>query len=311
MVFSEKFTYLQKNENSRGFVLTKHPDRRHIITMEPGLPLLTYSPIRVQDGQWRVVENLICQEVPLEIQVNGMPYAKLMRTPGLEKELVVGFCFTDTLIESRDDITEIRCISPQDAPYMTAVALTIPKLLGQDVARQSLLKSSSASVHNAHILDELQHNIPSSEITTSPKRFELSVLDELPDKLNAGQVLRAKCGATHGAALFNAQGDVIYCTEDVGRHNALDKLIGFILLNKIETNDKILMLSSRASFEMIQKAVRIAIPVVASVSAPTDLGLQVADRLQCTYISFLKKGGYYIYTHPWRFGLDEKTLRVF
>jgi FdhD protein len=271
--------------------------------MEQQFPLIPYSPIRVQNGQYTTVENLVCQELPLEISVNDTLYATLMRTPGLEKELVVGFCLTDGVIASTDDISEMKCIFTQDFPYITAIVLTIPKLIGQDVTRRSLLKSSSASVHSSHILDDLLDHVPSFETRISKTLFDLSVIDGLPDKLHACQVLRAKCGATHGAALVTQTGEVLFCTEDIGRHNALDKLIGFVLLNKIETRDKILMLSSRASFEMIQKAVRIAIPVVASVSAPTALALRVADRLQCTYISFLKKGGYYIYTHPWRFGL--------
>ncbi len=265
------------------------------------VPLVTYTPIQVKDGHHRAVENLVCQEFPLEIQINETPYATLMRTPGLEKELAIGFCFTDKVIASIEEVSDVICTSNQDSSYITRVELTIPKLIGQDLSRHSLLKSSSASVNRTQILDNLPLPIPPHK--RRGEIFNLSVVNALPDKLNACQVLRKKCGATHGAALFSQAGEILFCAEDVGRHNALDKLIGFILLNKIDTSDKILMLSSRASFEMIQKAGSISIPVVASISAPTDLALKVADRLQCTYVSFLKKGGCLIYTHPWRFGL--------
>jgi FdhD protein len=269
-------------------------------------PLVTYTPIQVKDRQNRRVKNLVCQELPLEIRINDTPYATLMRTPTLEKELAIGFCFTDKVLTSIDDISNILCTSTQGFSYITTVALVIPRLIGQDLTRQSLLKSSSASVNNPQILEDLLHNEPPPESETPERLFDLSVLNELPDKLNACQVLRAKCGATHGAALFSHTGKLVCCTEDVGRHNALDKLIGFVLLNRIDTRDKMLMLSSRASFEMIQKAGSVSIPVVATISAPTDLALRVAERLRCTYISFLKKGGYNIYTHPWRFGVKAR-----
>lgn len=274
--------------------------------MEPTqkFPLITYTPIQVKDGDRHVVEHLVCQELPLAIRINDSPYTTLMRTPGLEKELAIGFCFTDRVIQTIDDVSEITCTSGQNTPYINTVVLTIPHLIGRDLTQRSLLKSSSASVSSSKILDEVLDSTLSLQTGNTETHFSLSMLDELPAKLNACQALRAKCGSTHGVALFRPTGELVCCAEDVGRHNALDKLIGFVLLNKVDASNKILMLSSRASFEMIQKAVSISIPVVASVSAPTDLALRVADRFQCTYISFLKRGGYHIYTHPWRFGLN-------
>lgn len=269
--------------------------------MQP-IPLVTYNPIHVHAGQCRRIENAICQEIPLEIRVNGTPHVTLMRTPGLERELAIGFCFTDDLIASVDEIAGIECLSASDSPYMTAVNISIPGGAGKKSAQNAPLKSASGAVNKTDILDNILHNV--SPIS-SRKTFDLSVLDELPDKLNAGQTLRSKCGSTHGAAIFDDAGTLLCCTEDIGRHNGLDKLIGSILLNRIETWDKILMLSSRASFEMIQKAVRIAIPVVGSISAPTDFALRVADRLQCAYVSFPKNEGFLIYTHAWRFGLSN------
>ncbi len=265
------------------------------------VPIVKRHPIRIQrDGRSQVIENPVCEEIPLEICINATPYAMLMRTPGLEKELALGFCFTNELICSADEVTDVTCFTPEGASYITTVRLTIPKLQTTSPVQMSMLKFSSGFVTNAAILREIFQKVAPISARTS---FLLSILPELPERLHACQVLRAHCGATHGAALIDAQGKALFCAEDVGRHNGLDKLIGHILLEKIDTYDKMLMLSSRASFEMIQKAVKIAFPVVASVSAPTDLALQVAEKLKCTYISFLKKGDFYIYTHPWRFGL--------
>jgi len=269
------------------------------------IPIAFYTPILVNNGQSKLVRNPVCQEIPLQIRINDEPYVTLMRTPGLEKEHAVGFCFTDNIIRDVAEITEIQCLFGQGSPWIQAVLLTIPSLSRKPITRGPSLKSSSGSVNRAQILDEVFQNISP---VRSQKRFDCQILDLFPERLHACQVLRSKCGATHGSALLDEFGHTLFCAEDVGRHNGLDKLIGYVLLNRIDTNDKLLMLSSRASFEMIQKALRISIPVVASISAPTELALQVADHLQCTYISFLKKKGYYIYTHAWRFGFSEEKL---
>lgn len=264
-------------------------------------PIVRHRPFLIGlDGQYSQVENLVCQELPLEIQINSVPCAMLMRTPGMEQELALGFCFTNELIQSIDDVTDIACFTPEGEAYMTHINLTIPALQGKAASPEAFVKFSSGSVSSTSILEDIFRKVAP---ITSSGRFPVSILPRLPGQLNAFQKLRARCGATHGATLINEQGETLFCAEDVGRHNGLDKLIGYLVLNKIETHNKILMLSSRASFEMIQKAVRIAFPVVASVSAPTDLALQVADRLNCTYVSFLKNGSFFIYTHPWRFGI--------
>ena len=263
-------------------------------------PIVIHTPILVKNGELARVENPICEEVPLEFRINGEPYVTLMRTPGAERELAVGFCFTDELIASVADVTDIACYADDDAPFVQRVELTIPSFTGKQGKRGSVIKSSSGATNRAQILEDILRNIPP---VGSQQQFDLSIVKAFPEKLDGCQTLRAKCGATHGAALFDQYGNVLFGAEDIGRHNGLDKLIGHILLNNIPTDDKLLMLSSRASFEMMQKAARIAIPVVASVSAPTHLALQVADKLNCTYISFLKTHGFYIYTHPWRFGI--------
>ncbi len=263
-------------------------------------PIVMHRPILVKNGEITRVDNPICQEIPLELRINGESYVTLMRTPGAERELAVGFCFTDELIASAADVTGIACHANAYAPFIQRVDLTIPSFTGKQGKCGSAIKSSSGSLNRAQILDDAMRNIPPIR---SQQRFDLAIVASFPEKLDASQTLRAKCGATHGAALFDPHGNALFGAEDIGRHNGLDKLIGHILLNNIATDDKLLMLSSRASFEMMQKAARIAIPVVASVSAPTDLALQFADRLNCTYISFLKARGFYIYTHPWRFGI--------
>ena len=264
-------------------------------------PIAEYQPILVKDGEARPVRHPICHEFPLEIRINGVSYVTLMRTPGQEKELAVGFCFTDDIITQADEIATIYEVYGKDFPYAVAVELTIPDFQERTVKDYSAaLKSSSGSVNRTQILDDIFRKVAP---IPSQKHFDLAIIDDFPEQLGAGQLLRSKCGATHASALFDETGKRLFCAEDIGRHNGLDKLIGHVLLQKIDTSDKLLMLSSRASFEMIQKAVRISIPVVASLSAPTELALKVAEKLQCTYINFLKQKGFYIYTHSWRFGL--------
>ncbi len=267
-----------------------------------GLPITVFTPIRCHNGQCEVVENAICQEAPLTLVINGQTYTTIMRTPGLEEELALGCCFTENLIATAADVTALTCHASPADPFIQRVELTIPALEGRAFARTATLKSSSGAVNHLNMLSEVLQHIPP---LTASRRFDVRVLDHFSDQLDAAQPLRARCGATHAAALFDAAGTLLFCAEDVGRHNGLDKLIGYILRQRIVTEDKLLMLSSRASFEMMHKAVRIALPVVASVSAPTELALRVADALRCTYVSFLKRGGFYIYTHPWRFGLGD------
>lgn len=268
------------------------------------LPLTTYTPLELKNGAAAAVEHLVCQEIPLEIRVNNIPYALLMRTPGLDIELAIGYCFTDHLIQSLDEVSDIRCEMSADHAHITAVSLRVLKLREGDILRRSVLKTSSASMHNPEILnDVLQRPAPIKTVTDEP-RFDLNVIATLSDKLEACQTLWMQCRSTHCAAMFDRTGELVYSAEDVGRHNALDKLIGAVLLRQVAAHDKILVLSSRASFEMIQKAGRLNIPVVATVSAPTDLAVRLADHLHCTYVQLLKHGGCAIYTHPWRFGLE-------
>ncbi|MBD3309257.1 formate dehydrogenase accessory sulfurtransferase FdhD [candidate division KSB3 bacterium] len=299
-----------RRKNFLGHCLTNLSGRQMRVSMkQPGdIPIVVHTPIWVESDRYSVIENPVCQEIPLDIWVNGAVYATLMRTPGLERELAVGLCFTDDLITSVEDIQEISCERADDSASIGKVCLTLPGVRAQDVNNPSPVKSSSGALTPRQRLDDLRRHSPAA---ASQPTFDLAVIPDLPEKLNARQVLRSQCGATHGAALFDRHGTCLFCAEDVGRHNGLDKLIGYVLLNHIDPRDTLLMLSSRASFEMIQKAAKLAIPVIASVSAPTDLALQAAERLQCTYISFLHRRGYFIYTHPWRFGLHaDETGQV-
>ena len=118
------------------------------------VPLVSYTPIHVKHGESSVTEHLVCQELPLEIRINDVPYATLMRTPGLDRELAVGFCFTDGVIDAVDEIADVQSLSAQDSPYITAITLNIPTFDGQDMSQRSLLKSSSASVNRRQILDQ-------------------------------------------------------------------------------------------------------------------------------------------------------------
>lgn len=267
-------------------------------------PLVVYTPLHYYDGHITSEEHLVCQELPLEIRVNTIPYTLLMRTPGLDIELALGFCFTDRLIQSLEEVSDIRCEMTPDNTTITTVNLRVLKLRDGDIYRRSVLKSSSAAMHNPQMLHEILKRPPPLKTDVNGIRFDVAVLSALPEKLNASQVLRAQCKSSHGAALFNRAGELVYCAEDLGRHNALDKLAGVMLLRQIDPHDKILALSSRASFEMIQKTTRLGIPVVVTISAPTDLALRLADHLHCTYVQTLKNGGFAIYTHPWRFGLE-------
>ncbi len=266
---------------------------------EHHISTIPYQFVFVKHGQYERREQCICREAPLTIQINGVPYMTLMRTPGLEKELAIGVCFSDGLIASAGHVTNMTDFPDPDMSYIRRLNLLIPSLGRKNLSREALLKSSSGSLNASSLLQEADVKIPR---ITSALRYAPAVVETVPDKLADAQHIRALCGATHGAALFDRRGTLVFCAEDVGRHNGLDKLIGYALLNGIEASETILMLSSRASVEMMHKAVRFGVPLVATLSAPTDLALQLAEKANCTYLSFRKTGGYHVYTHAWRLG---------
>jgi FdhD protein len=267
---------------------------------------LAWSIHRVRRGENEQVEERVVLEEPLEIIVNGQPIAVLMRLPGNEKELTAGFCISEGYVSSAADILLIHhCGLGHPAPLddeedplasrnrveMRVVPQGFCPPERPDVVR--LIRSGCGAAQATALSEMLPHL---SNGLSVPDHILLG----LDRAMREGQEVHRQVGGTHAAALYDAAGHIVVLAEDIGRHNAVDKVIGHCLLRGTPLADKVLVTSGRASYEMIVKAIRVGIPIAASVSAPTALAVQLAHDRGLTLIGYLRGGRMNVYTHPRR-----------
>ncbi|HSL34393.1 MAG TPA: formate dehydrogenase accessory sulfurtransferase FdhD [Candidatus Limnocylindrales bacterium] len=248
-------------------------------------------------------------EEPLEIRAAGpgqepVAVAVTMRTPGHEGELAVGFLRTEGLIDG-PEILRIEAGDPTEMNQpddRITVHLTRP-FDASVVAERHFVATASCGICGKASLDEIA--IRSAEIPPGPIVSRTLIL-ALPDLLRAAQRAFDETGGLHAAALFTPPGELIVIREDVGRHNALDKVVGSqILARAMPLHDRLLMVSGRVSFEIVQKAAVAGIPIVCAVSAPSDLAIEAADRLGVTLVGFLRGDGFNVYAHDERVDLRD------
>ena len=258
----------------------------------------------IQVLQWqtgstpRLAPDQLAVEEPLEIQVDTLPISVTMRTPGHDDELAAGFLFTEGLIQRRDQVAAIQ-LYPRNESGNAINVLLAPEV-AIDFARltRHVFASSSCGVCGKASIEAVHQHFPA---IASDVRVAASCLLGLPDKLRKAQVTFESTGGLHAAAVFDAAGNMLVCREDVGRHNAVDKVIGHGFLRGAIPYDKnILMVSGRASFEILQKSLAARLPVIAAVSAPSSLAVQFAKESGQTLIGFLRGERMNVYTHPER-----------
>jgi FdhD protein len=257
--------------------------RRNIVTM----------PIHKALGGDSIspAQDLLAVEEPLQIRVNGRDLSITMRTPGHDAELAAGFLFTEGILKTRADVLAIDCGE-------NSVALTLADGVDSGPSRNFYTTSSCGVCGKASI--ESLHASGCAMLAHVSVGHE--VIHGLPEKLRTAQSVFEHTGGLHGAALFDTCGNLEIVREDVGRHNAVDKLIGRAFLDgRVPLSGRILMLSGRASFELVQKAVMAAIPVVAAVGAPSSLAVQTAMRFGMTLLGFVRDGRFNIYSGVSRF----------
>jgi len=237
-------------------------------------------------------------EFPLTIRVNDDAFA-VMRTPGDDRELVAGFLLTEGLIASLDDIhTFSQC---EDSPHVITVKTARPS--GGSSPRNMIITSSCGLCGHENI----QALLESLKRVECPMKMPLDILFRIPDLARASQALFSRTGGAHAAALFDNQGNLQAVREDVGRHNALDKLLGYALLAGIATKESGIFLSGRVSLELIIKVVRARVPLIAAVSAPTAAAVQAADRLGITLCGFMRGNEVSVYANGWQ--IDRADLK--
>ena len=257
-------------------------------------------PVRkVLEGAVRAEEDWVAVEAPLEVWIGGQPVTVMMRTPGHDEELVRGFLFNEGMIRSIDDVVSIAPVEAADVDAAVGGSVIAVELAGGNPAPKAdrlFYSNSSCGVCGKQSIASLEVH---GEIVTSAFAIERRTLVSLPDRLRAAQSTFARTGGVHASGMFTADGSLIVVREDVGRHNALDKIAGWALAERLmPLADCLLLLSGRVSYELVQKAVAAGIPVIAAVGAPSSLAIQIADQFNITLAGFLRPGGMNVYTHP-------------
>ena len=245
-------------------------------------------------------ETLAVEE-PLEIRLNGSPITVTMRTPGSDIELAQGFLLTEGVIGRRDDIVTARYCrgTGTDAANTynvldVTLAPTVPPP-EVDITR-NFYTTSSCGVCGKAALDAVQliSRYPPGDV---PASVAADTLTAMPEQLRCAQKVFTSTGGLHGAALFDVDGTMLVAREDIGRHNAVDKVIGWALEHgRIPLNTAVLLVSGRASFELTQKAVMAGVPVLAAVSAPSSLAVDLASQSGVTLVAFLRNNSMNIYS---------------
>jgi FdhD protein len=247
-------------------------------------------------------ETLAVEE-PMEIRINGTAITVTMRTPGSDVELAQGFLLTEGVIGQRDDIARVQYCRGADEDgvnsYNVLDVSLAPNVAMPDVdVTRNFYTTSSCGVCGKGSIDAIRL-ISRHSPGDDPTVVATETLSAMPDQLRSAQRIFATTGGLHGAALFDADGTMLVVREDIGRHNAVDKVIGWALENdRIPLTGTVLLVSGRASFELTQKAVMAGIPVLAAVSAPSSLAVDLAGQAGLTLVAFLRGDSMNVYTRP-------------
>ncbi|HYY19080.1 MAG TPA: formate dehydrogenase accessory sulfurtransferase FdhD [Streptosporangiaceae bacterium] len=253
------------------------------------------------DGPAGAKADLLAVEEPLEIRIGGQALTVTMRTPGDDLDLAAGFLFTEGLLSPAVDLRQIRMCDENVAdatlgpPGLPAPA-ALERATDTRRAQRNFLTTSACGVCGKESIDAIRVR-SRYDLATDRVRVSPSVLASLPDRLREAQRVFASTGGLHAAGLFGADGTLLVLREDVGRHNAVDKVIGWALrAGRLPLTGHVLLVSGRASFELVQKAAVAGIPVLAAVSAPSSLAADLADETGMTLVGFLRGSSMNAYT---------------
>ena len=249
-----------------------------------------------QDGGVRRFQDYLVAEEPLEIRLDGAPLNVTMRTPGHDLELAAGFLFTEGVIQFREQIAGLnhgKTEREEASGNIVEVTLQGAEFDRERMQRNFFVASSCGICGKASIEAIRRGGIqpPNAELRVDP-----DLLCSLPDKLRAAQTIFGRTGGLHAAGLFSTEGELLALREDVGRHNAVDKIVGWALLEeRLPLSDCLLMVSGRGGFEIVQKALAAGLPLLASVSAPSSLAVRLARELGLTLVGFLRGRRFIVY----------------
>ena len=265
--------------------------------------------LRIREGDASHRADTLAAEEPMEIRVNGRPLTVTMRTPGDDFDLAVGFLVSEGVVHRVEDVAGVRyCAGATDEGGNTYNVVDVVLAAGVPVPDASLERSfyttSSCGLCGKASLDAVRTTAAWS-VADDPLRVGPEVLAMLPDRLRAAQRVFERTGGLHAAGLFSPFGELLSLREDVGRHNAVDKVLGDALRSgRLPLRESILMVSGRASFELVQKAVMAGLPMLAAVSAPSSLAADLAEENGLTLVGFLRGASMNVYSVPDRIALS-------
>jgi len=272
------------------------------------------STERWSRGEWEEGPDRLAAEEPLQLLLNGQPLSIVMRTPGRDVELVLGLLWAERVITDPGHINHIRVSAESGEPERDVGSKARPRIdadlvesnqvdvsLASGAGRplqRSFMSSSACGVCGATTIESLALDF--DRLPSGP-HLDPAVLGSLPGKLRKRQRIFEQTGGLHAAGLFDPDGDLVTLREDVGRHNAVDKVVGGALLDgRLPLSEHILVVSGRGGYEIVQKAVAAGIPVVAAVGAPSSLAVATARRFGLTLVGFLRDERFNVYSAPER-----------
>lgn len=259
---------------------------------------------RFVDGVGRVTDDLVAVEEPLEIRLSGVPIAVLMRTPGMERELALGFGLTEGILLSPNEMSDVVRLGDGDRWEMV---LADGVHVDPEQFRRSVYTSSSCGVCGKASIDAVK--ITARPVPVGPT-VDPALIQTLPTALLDVQAGFASTGGLHAAAIFEVDGTILSWAEDIGRHNATDKAIGSLAATRWPLGEVILQVSGRVSFEIAQKAAVAGIPMVLGVSAASSLAVELAEDLSMTLIGFVRGEGFVVYAGEQRVKDEPATQTV-
>lgn len=268
-------------------------------------------PVRVrrwEGGRWSEAPDAVATEEPLQLLLNGEELSVVMRTPGQDVELALGLLYSEGIIRSAGDVKKVRVSAESgESDDVIAVDGSIVESNQVDVhlaapprrkPERSMLASSACGVCGAVLIEDLRRDLA---VLPAGPTLDPAKLPSMVERLRSGQGVFELTGGLHAAAMFGPGGDAICVREDVGRHNAVDKIVGRMLLDgRLPAHDGVLVVSGRAGYEIVQKSIHAGVPVLAAVGAPSSLAVQLAREFNQTLIGFLRGERFNVYSSPGR-----------
>ena len=255
-----------------------------------------------RDGQ--VTRDRVAVEEPLEVRVNGASFAVIMRTPGADRDLAAGFLLAEDVIRGAAEIGAIEYCQDADAEgrgntlNVTVTGGAVERLSERLGERRQVMMTSACGLCGRRTIESLRSRVAG---VGGAWTIDADAIASLPDRLREAQAVFESTGGLHAAGLFDRAGALQVAAEDVGRHNAVDKIVGRTLLEgKHPLDQSVMLVSGRASFELVQKALLAGIPVLAAVSAPSSLAIDLAEQANITLCGFLRGPRFNTYSHPER-----------